>query len=75
MSLNEIKNILESLAKYKIRGVYGWTIKFFLAFFNLMEYELLEVAEDSRLKGRVTKDLNAYFLPLIPKCDKPTIYN
>jgi hypothetical protein len=36
-----------------------------------MGNEILEMVEESRRKGRVTGALNATFLALIPKSDKP----
>ena len=68
--LTEIKQVLEGLAKDKSTAPGGWTIEFFLAFFDLVGQELLEVVE-SRIKGRVAGDLNETFISLIPKCDNP----
>jgi hypothetical protein len=42
-----------------------------LEFFDILAPELLEVVEESRLKGKVNGALNATFLSLIPKNNKP----
>jgi hypothetical protein len=42
-----------------------------LEFFDILGLELLEVVEESRLKGKVNGALNATFLALIPKTNKP----
>ena len=46
-------------------------MEFFLAFFDIVGNELLEVVEESRRLGKVTRPLNATFIALIPKSDKP----
>jgi hypothetical protein len=44
---------------------------FYLSFFELMGDDLLDLVEDSKLRGAVENYLNATFLTLIPKVDKP----
>jgi hypothetical protein len=46
-------------------------VEFFLAFFDILGDDILEMVEESRRKGRVTGALNATFLALIPKSDNP----
>jgi hypothetical protein len=46
-------------------------LKFFLAFFDIVGNELLEVVEESRRLGKVSGAMNATFIALIPKSDKP----
>jgi len=55
-------------------GSDGWIVEFFLAFFDLLGNEILEMVEETRLKGRVTDTLNAIFLALISKSDKPETF-
>jgi hypothetical protein len=42
-----------------------------LDFFDLLGNDLLEVVEESRRLGKVSGALNATFIALIPKSDKP----
>jgi hypothetical protein len=73
-SKEELWKVLKDFAKDKSPGPYGWTVEFFLHFFELVGEELLEVVEDSRRRGEVIKDLNSTFLVLIPKVNKPTTF-
>jgi hypothetical protein len=49
-------------------------VEFFLAFFDIVGDELLEVVEESRLRGRVSGALNATFIALIPKKENPSSF-
>jgi len=71
VTIYELLATLKGFIVSKISGSDDWTVEFFLAFFDLLGNELLEVVEESRQKGRVVGALNATFLPLIPKRDKP----
>jgi len=71
ITLAEILSTLKGFIASKSLGPDGWTIEFFLAFFNLLGNELLEAIEESRRKGRVSGALNETFLYLISKIDKP----
>lgn len=75
MTLLEIRKVMECLAKDKSPGLDGWTVEIFIAFFDLMGHDLLEVLEESRIIGKFGGVLNATFVALIPKCDKPSSYN
>ena len=49
-------------------------MEFFLIFFELVGSDILRVVEQSRLEGKVFGALNATFITLIPKCDKPLTF-
>jgi len=49
-------------------------VEFFIHFFELVGDELLDVVEDSRSRGVVTKSLNSTFLVLVPKFNNPTTF-
>jgi hypothetical protein len=67
VTLPEIKNILHKFKKDRSPGPDGWTSEFFLHFFDLVGEDLLQMVEDSRIKGKVIGSLNSTFLVLIPK--------
>jgi hypothetical protein len=71
VTLAEILSTLKGFKCSKSPGPDGWTVEFFLAFFDLLGNEILEMVEESRRKGRVSGALNATFIALIPKSDKP----
>jgi hypothetical protein len=74
VTISEVLSTLKGFAASKSPGPDGWTVEFFLAFFYLLGPKLLAVVEESRLKGKVSGALNATFLALIPKSDKPNTF-
>jgi hypothetical protein len=54
----------------KSLGPDGWTVEFFIQFFDLVWGDLIEMVEESRLRGFITGGLNSTFLALIPKVNK-----
>lgn len=75
ISLEEIKDILHDFDNDKSLGPDGWTIEFFTHFFDLVGSELREAVEDIRIKIKLPKDLNATFISLILKKDRPKYFN
>jgi hypothetical protein len=69
--LGELKEVLSMFKLDKSPGLDGWTIDFFIQFFDLAGGDLLEMVEESRLKGIISRGLNSIFLALIPKLNKP----
>jgi hypothetical protein len=74
VTLTEIKDILSLFKKERSPGPDGWTSEFFIFFFDLVGVDLLQLVEDSRLKGKISRSLNATFLVLIPKKDNPRTF-
>jgi hypothetical protein len=64
---DEIFEILRGFAKDKSPGPDGWTVEFFLSFFELVGHDLLDMVEESRIRGEVISSINSTFLALIPK--------
>lgn len=75
VTLDEIRTVLNHFEKEKSPSLDGWTIEFFIHFFDLFGLELLRVVEDSRLKGLIPEKLNSNFITLISKKDKPGSFN
>ena len=59
----------------KIPDLDGWTVEFYIQFFDLVGEDLLEAIEDSKKRGEVIKYINSTFLSLIPKVNKPTYFD
>lgn len=73
--MEELKEILYSFQKDKSPGPNDWPIEFYLGFFELVGEDLLEVVEESRKSGVIHAPINATFIALIPKVDKPSTFD
>ena len=49
VTMEELSDVLKGFAKDKSYGLDGWTVKFFLFFFDLVGPDLLAMVEDSRI--------------------------
>jgi len=49
--------------------------KFFLHFFELVGHDLIDVVEETRLRGEVIRPTNSTFLALIPKVNSPDTFS
>eukprot|EP00253_Pinus_taeda_P033136 PITA_33136 len=67
----EVEGVIKSMAKEKSPGPDGWAIELYLHFFDLIGEELIEVVEETRIKGEVYSPFNATFIALIPKKENP----
>ena len=63
----ELKETLHKFQKDKISSLDGWTIEFFLAAYDTIGPDLLQLVEESQENGHVHPPLNSTFLSLIPK--------
>ena len=70
----EIWDVLKAFVKDRSTRPDGWTMEFFAFFFDLVGEDLLEMVEESRRLGKIVGGLNATFLTLIPKANKPIIF-
>ena len=71
VSEEDLKTTLHIFQKYKIPGPDGWTIEFFLAGYDSIGPDLLQLVEETRKNGVLHPPLNSTFLTLIPKKDSP----
>lgn len=71
----ELESTLKWFKKDKSPGPDGWPVEFYLAFYDLLGEDLLEVIEESRITGHIHPPMNYTFISLIPKTDDPTSYN
>jgi hypothetical protein len=75
VTMEELKVILFQFKKDKSPRPDSWTTEFFTLFFDLVGEDVLEMVEDSRLKGSIVGSLNSTFLTLIPKANKPVYFD
>jgi hypothetical protein len=74
VNMGELKEVLTLFKKDKSPGPDGWTVEFFLHFFDLVGEDLLDMVEESRSRGVIIGGLNSTFLALIPKVNKPVTF-
>ena len=67
IDLDEQHKVLKSFAKYKSPWPDGWTVEFFIHFFDLVCMELLNMAEAFQKNGNIPRAINSTFIALIPK--------
>jgi len=75
VTLEEIERVLKICAKDKCPGPDGWTVEFFICFWDLIGPEVLALVEESRLNGHISGGLNSSFIALIPKASKATSFD
>lgn len=73
--MGEIEATLRHCAKEKILGPDGWTVEFFLGFWDLVGNEVLEMIEETHNPGIVSGVLNTNFIALIPNNSKPNTFD
>eukprot|EP00253_Pinus_taeda_P035638 PITA_35638 len=74
VTMEESKATLKWFKKDKSLGPDGWTIEFYLAFFDIIGTDLLHVIEDSRISGRIEASITSTFIVLIPKANNPSSF-
>jgi hypothetical protein len=71
VTTDEILGVLKGFKKDKSPGPDGWSVEFYLEFFELLKNDLVEMIEEIRVSGIVPPVLNATFIAIIPKVGKP----
>jgi hypothetical protein len=71
VGLEELRKVLKKFKVDKSPGPDGWTVEFFVHFFDLVGEDLLNMVEETRQKGKILGGLNSTFIALIPKVNKP----
>jgi hypothetical protein len=71
VTVEELKVLLNSFQKDKSLGPDGWTIEFFLGFFDSIGQDILSLVEETRLTRQMNLSLNSTFISLILKKDNP----
>ena len=73
--IQELEGTLKWFKKDKSPGPDGWPLEFYLAFFDLLSGDLLEVIEESQITRHIHPPMNFTYIALIPKSDDPTSFN
>ena len=63
----KVSGVLKEMKNGKAPGPDGFNVDFFKACWNIVKQDILQVVEDSRKHRTILKDLNSFFIPLIPK--------
>jgi hypothetical protein len=61
----ELLYVLSTFKKDRSLGLDGWTVEFFLDFFDLLGEDLLQVVEEVRRSRKVPVNINTTFIALI----------
>eukprot|EP00253_Pinus_taeda_P032224 PITA_32224 len=75
VSMAELEATLKWFKKDKSPGPDGWTIEFYLTFFDTLGNDLLQIVEDSRRRGRISSAIKSTFIALIPKSNAPLTFD
>jgi len=74
-SEDELLGIMKSFKKDKSPGPNGWTIEFFIHFFDLIKQDLLRMVEASRMSGSIHHNTTSTLIALIPKKGVPDSFH
>eukprot|EP00253_Pinus_taeda_P035296 PITA_35296 len=75
VTMAELESTIKWFQKEKSPGPDGWTIEFYIAFFELLGGDILKVVEESRISGCLYNAINTTFIALIPKSDNPSSFD
>eukprot|EP00253_Pinus_taeda_P004952 PITA_04952 len=75
VTMDELESTLKWFKKDKSPGSDGWSIEFYLAFFDLIGQDLFGLIEECRTSGTLYHAINSTFIALIPKSDVPATFD
>ena len=75
VSLEELESTIKWFKKERSPGPDGWTIEFYIAFYEMIKLDLLQVVEECRILGSMYNAINSTFIALIPKSDSPSSFD
>jgi hypothetical protein len=64
---SKLQSTLLSMKKDKSLGPNGFTIEFYIGFYELLKDDLLKVVQESKRSGKLLGAMNSTFLALTPK--------
>eukprot|EP00253_Pinus_taeda_P005582 PITA_05582 len=71
----ELESTIKWFKKDQSPGPDGWTIEFYIAFYEFISNDLLRVIEECRATGTLYNAINSTFIALIPKSDSPSSFD
>lgn len=77
MDSAELEEAIKQMQRVTAPGPDGFTVDFFVHFWDLFKQDILQIVEASRTKGGILKAFNATFLTLIPNeegADAPSLF-
>eukprot|EP00253_Pinus_taeda_P030204 PITA_30204 len=75
VTMAELEATLKWFKRDKSPGPDGWTIEFYISFFDTLGNDLLQIVEDSRRRGRISSAIKSTFIALIPKSNASTTFD
>jgi len=75
ISEEELLAVMKGFKKDKSPGPDGWTIEFFLHFYDLFKEDLLRTIEATRISGNINNAITTTFIALIPKKDRSETFS
>eukprot|EP00253_Pinus_taeda_P030027 PITA_30027 len=75
VTMEELEATLKWFKKDKSPSPDGWTIEFYIAFFEILGEDLLKIVENCRRSGRISSAIKSTFIALISKPNNPSSYN
>jgi len=75
VTLTEVEDILKIRAKEKSLRPYGWTVEFYLGFWDSVGQDIVDLVEESCGSGFISSTLNSTFIYLTPKHSKPSSFD
>jgi len=75
VSEEELLSVMKTFKKEKSPGLDGWTIEFFIHFYDLIKRDLLAMVEESRQKGSIHQHISSTFIAVIPKNKKVNVFS
>jgi len=75
VTMRELEATLKWFKSDKSSSSDGWSVEFYLAFFEALGNDLLKVTKECKKSGHMHGAINTTFIALIPKSDNPSSYN
>jgi len=77
VDISELEEAIKQMQRGTAPGPDGFTVDFFVHFWDLFKQDILQIVETSRTSGSILKAFNSTFLTLIPKeegADSPSLF-
>lgn len=75
VTLGELEGTLKWFKKDKSPRLDGWSIEFYIAFFDILGNDLLKIVEECRTSGSLYNAINSTFITLIANSNSTSSFN